>query len=196
VPTEDEQGVAESPAAQVDDAGESAKSDLALLVERLAGEVAGLRAEFAAKIRYDQVKERQIASMHEELQGFRTGLHLRLLQPVFTDLITLHDDLADAMKLGAAGELASYKESVLETLSRNGVSSYSVATDEIDRVRQRVIRVVSTGDETRDGRVQQRVRDGFEYDNGKVLRPEWVVAYRYTRNTEEEVAAVSAAGGE
>lgn len=195
MPTEDEQGAADSTALQVDAAGEPAKPDLVLVVERLAGEVAGLRAQFAAKIRYDEVKERQIATMHEELQGFRAGLHLRLLQPMFTDLIMLHDDLADAMKLGAAGELESYKESVLETLSRNGVSRYSVASDEIDRARQRVIRVVSTGDETLDGCVQQRVRDGFEYENGKVLRPEWVVAYRYTRNT-EEVAAASAAGGE
>ncbi|HKS49832.1 MAG TPA: hypothetical protein VJT49_32945 [Amycolatopsis sp.] len=155
-------------------------------------ELAGLRADFAAKIRYDEVKERQITSMHEELQVFRVGLHLRLLQPLFTDLIAMHDDLADALGLdNAAVELESFKESVLETLSRNGVSSYSVDSDKVDRARQRVIRAVATGDETLDGHVQRRVRVGFEYDSGKVLRPEWVVAYRYTRSVEE-----AAAGGE
>lgn len=171
--------------------------DPSLSVARLADELAALRADFAAKIRYDEVKEQQIASMHEELQSFRAGLHLRLLQPVFTDLIAMHDDLLDALNSdNAASELESFKESVLETLSRNGVSRYAGESDEVDRARQRVIRAVATSDETLDRHVQHRIRPGFEYDNGKVLRPEWVVAYRYTRAAEQQVHAAPAAGGE
>jgi molecular chaperone GrpE len=217
VPTEDERHSAEPAAAGADDVRESSQAgggqaeaeeagaavaespDVVRLVERIADEVAGLRADFNARIRYDEVKERQITSMHEELQGFRAGLHLRLLQPMFTDLIGMHDDLVDALSLAdASAELESFKGSVLETLSRNGVSSYTVDSDEVDTARQRVIRAVTTSDETLDRRVQRRVRVGFEYDNGKVLRPEWVVAYRYTRNAEpvEAVDAVPAAGRE
>ncbi|HEX4224330.1 MAG TPA: nucleotide exchange factor GrpE [Pseudonocardiaceae bacterium] len=171
--------------------------DPALSVARLADELAGLRADFAAKIRYDEIKERQIASMHEELQSFRAGLHLRLLQPMFTDLIAMHDDLLDALNSGnATSELESFKESVLETLSRNGVSRYAVESDEVDRARQRVISAVATSDETLEGHVRHRIRPGFAYDNGKVLRPEWVVAYRYTRAAEQQAHAAPAAGGE
>lgn len=210
MPAEDEQRAVEWDTAEVEevdvdaDEAEDAEAaeqvtespDLVPAVERLADELAGLRADFAAKIRYDDVKDRQITSMHEELQGLRAGLHLRLLQPVFTDLIAMHDDLVDALNQdGQAAELESFKQSVLETLSRNGVSSYSVASAEVDRARQRVVRVVATGDETLDGQVQHRVRAGFEYDNGKVLRPEWVVAYRYTRNS-DQVTAAPATGGE
>ena len=213
MPTEDERRSAEPDATEVDDAGESSEAggehapveeidegvvqtrDLVLMVERLADELAGLRADFAAKIRYDEVKERQIASMHEELQGFRTGLHLRLVQPLFTDLIAMHDDLVDALSLdNAAVELESYKESVLETLSRNGLSSYSVDSDEVDTTRQRVIRTVATSDEALDRRVQRRVRVGFAYDSVKVLRPEWVVVYRFTPNSDEAAAAPTTGG--
>jgi molecular chaperone GrpE (heat shock protein) len=174
----------------------SESPDLAALVGRLAGEVAGLQKEFKDKIRYDEVKERQIDRMHEELQGFRTGLHLRLLQPVFTDLIAMHDDLVEASHQdNASADLDSFKESILETLLRNGVSSYIVDSNEIDRARQRVIRAVTTSDETLDRHVQRRVRVGFEYDNGKVLRPEWVVAYRHAPNA-EEAAPTPVTGGE
>ncbi|WP_146073668.1 hypothetical protein [Amycolatopsis sp. CA-126428] len=214
MPTEDERRSADPDAVEADDAGElpppgehlsgeesrepiAENPDPTGLVERLAEEVAALRADFAAKIRYDEVKERMIVSMHEELQGFRAGLHLRLLQPVFADLIAMHDDLVDALSLdNAAAELDSFRESVLETLSRNGVSSYSVGSDEVDTARQRVIRTVATSDETLDRRVQRRIRVGFEYDNGKVLRPEWVATYRHTSNAKENVATVPAVGGE
>jgi molecular chaperone GrpE (heat shock protein) len=214
VPTEDERcsrpdaaeadDVAGAPPAAADpvSAGESGEptvenADLTRLVGRLADEVAALRADFAAKIRYDEVKERQIAAMHEELQAFRAGLHLRLLQPVFSDLIAMHDDLVDASGPdNAAAELDSFRESVLEALSRNGVASYSVGSDEVDTARQRVISTVATSDEALDRHVQRRIRVGFEYDNGKVLRPEWVVAYRHVPSLPEEVATVPAVGGE
>lgn len=213
MPPEDERCPAEPDMTGTDEVGESPDTgsapesaedgdaipespDLAGVVERFTDELTGLRADFAAKIRYDEVKERQIASMHEELQAFRTGLHLRLLQPVFTDLIAMHDDLADLSNVGdAAAEFASFREFVLETLARNGVSSYTVSSPEVDTARQRVIRVVQTGDEKLDRHVQCRLRVGFEYDSGKVLRPEWVVAYRHAPNTETPDIA-PATGGE
>jgi molecular chaperone GrpE len=163
--------------------------ELVSLVERLAGELAGLRRDFDAKIRYDEVKQQQITAMHEELQTLRAGLHLRLLQPMFTDLIAMHDDLTDALSVDDSGAnaaahpakiLESLKESILETLLRNGVSSYSVDSNELDRSRQRVIDAVGTTDPTLDRRVIRRPRMGFDYDGGKVLRPEWVVVHRHT----------------
>jgi molecular chaperone GrpE len=174
------------------------------LAGRFADELAGLRADFDAKIRYDEVKERQFASMHEELQAFRVGLHLRLLKPVFTDLIAMYDDLVE---LGdpdtGAAELKSFRESVLETLSRYGVSDYSVESDELDTARQRVIRVDVTDDHALDRQVRERRRVGFEYDGGKVLRPEWVVAYRFVQPAEqsaeqpaEQSDVAAATGGE
>ncbi|GAA4232503.1 hypothetical protein GCM10022254_32550 [Actinomadura meridiana] len=178
-----------------DGAAISEKRHLISLTERLTAEIADLRAEFAAKIRYDEVKERQIASMHEELQDLRAGLHLRLLQPLFTDLISMYDDLCGVEASGtAAPELASFKDDVLETLARNGVSKFSVDSHEVDRARQRVIRTAPTSDEKLDRTIRGRLRAGFEYEAGKVLRPEWVVAYRYAPNAEEPDAAPTTRG--
>lgn len=164
-------------------------------IERLADDVAGLRRDFDAKIQYDEVKERQIAAMHDELQTLRAGLHLRLLQPMFTDLIAMHDDLAEALRAAdpeqddgpaapAAKILMTFMDTILDTLLRNGVSSYSVESDELDLSRQRVINAMDTADQELDRRVARRLRVGFEYDGGKVLRPEWVVVRRY-RETDE-----------
>jgi molecular chaperone GrpE len=165
-------------------------SDQNSLLERLAAELAGLRRDFDAKIRYDEVKERQIANMHEELQTLRAGAHLRILRSIFTDLIAMHDDITDALSANEAGSMAqpatilgSLRETLLEALLRNGVSSYSVDSDELDRARQRVIDVIPTPDHTLDGLVVRRPRPGFEFD-GRVLRPEWVVVHRHTETEE------------
>lgn len=161
-------------------------------LERLADDMAGLRRDFDAKIQYDEVKERQIAAMHDELQTLRAGVHLRLLQPMFTDLIAMHDDLAEALRTEQDGEtsapvakiLMTFMDTILDTLLRNGVSSYSVGSDELDLSRQRVINAMDTAEAELDRRVARRLRVGFEYDGGKVLRPEWVVVRRY-RETDE-----------
>jgi molecular chaperone GrpE (heat shock protein) len=156
-------------------------------LDHLLDELRELRQQFEAKIRYDEVRERQVAGMQEELEAHRQGLSLRILRPVLNDLIAIHDDLTQAMQATAgpdeapdayAATLASLRDSILETLRRNGVTDFTVEGEAVDRGRQRVIKVEETGEAADDRRVACRLRPGFELD-GKVLRPEWVVAYRY-----------------
>lgn len=157
------------------------------LLAQLLHEVRELREQFSDKIRYDEVRERQVADMQQELEAHRQGLYLRMLGPLVKDLIAIHDDLTQAMRDTPGGDetpgalaatLASVRDSVLEALHRNGVTDFSVDGDTVDRTRQRVIKVEETGDAAADRRLARRLRPGFELD-GKVLRPEWVVAYRY-----------------
>lgn len=153
-----------------------------------------LRADFAEKIRYDEVKERQFTDLHSEVQEHRRGLHQRLLRPVIDDLIRMHDDLREAIDAGIAARpadadqtFASFLDSVLEALSRCGVERREpLAVDTpgglapvVDRTSQRVVRSVPTENPDLDRRIARRRRDGFDYD-GRVLRPAWVEAYRYT----------------
>jgi molecular chaperone GrpE (heat shock protein) len=163
------------------------RPEVSELVDQLLVEVRELRQQFADKIRYDEVRERQVAGMQEELEAHRRGLYGRILGPVFSDLIGIHDDLTQAMQAAArvgespgdfAETLASFRDSILETLQRNGVESFTVEGEAVDRARQRVIKVEETADTELDRRVARRLRPGFELD-GKVLRPEWVVAYRH-----------------
>jgi molecular chaperone GrpE len=143
--------------------------------------LAELRELFDSKIRYDEVKERQIEALHEELQGYRQGLYQQIMQPVMMDLIGLYDEMAGELARisgGPDGGLAFMAETVEEVLARYGVTRYEVDGDAVDRSRQKVIGAQDTTDPELGKRVARRVRPGFEM-KGKVIRPEWVTAYRY-----------------
>ena len=45
-------------------------------------ELRELRERFDSKIRYDEVKERQIDALHEELQGHRQGLYQQIMRVI------------------------------------------------------------------------------------------------------------------
>ena len=136
-----------------------------------------LKVSFDSKIRYDEVKERQIAALHAELEAHRKGLYQQILRPVLTDLIEIYDQAASQ----AAD--AFLLEAIESALERYGVTKYQGDGDGIDRSRQKVIDVELTDDAGLDRRLARRLRPGFEID-GKVLRPEWVVAYRLMARSE------------
>ena len=144
-------------------------------------ELRELRERFDSKIRYDEVKERQIDALHEELQGHRQGLYQQIMQPVMMDLIGIYDEMAGqfaGISGGPDGGLGFLAEMVEEVLARYGVARYEVDGDAIDRSRQKVIGTQDTGDPELGKRLVRRVRPGFEM-KGKVIRPEWVMTYRY-----------------
>ena len=144
-------------------------------------ELRELRECFDSKIRYDEVKERQIDALHEELQGHRQGLYQQIMQPVMMDLIGVYDEMAGQLARisgGPDGGLGFLAEMVEEVLARYGVARYEVDGDAIDRSRQKVIGTQDTGDPELGKRLARRVRPGFEM-KGKVIRPEWVMTYRF-----------------
>jgi molecular chaperone GrpE len=151
-------------------------------LERVLGELTALQNAFDSKIRYDEAKERQIAALHQELETHRQGLYQQILRPALTDLIAIRDEIAndvasgeDSYPMGGAGSLL---EMVEGTLERYGVTKYTCEGEEVDRARQRVIDVELTDDAKLNRILARRLRPGFE-QAGKILRPEWVIAYRY-----------------
>lgn len=140
-----------------------------------------LQAMFDAKIRYDEVRERLVESMSEELTAHRQGLLRSQLRPVLVDLVTMYDDLtkwSDAANCppATATALLYFRDTVEQTLARNGVEAFTVEGNAVDRVRQKVISVVETTDPAVDRQVAERLRPGFSWHD-KVLRPEWVTAF-------------------
>jgi molecular chaperone GrpE len=187
-PAADDQRLDAAETPHTDETPHAAEPALPELIGKVLEQVAGLRQDFDTKIRYDEVKDQHAQQMSDELAEYRAGLHRRLLQPVLTDLIAMYDDLTDALGDAPDGDsevddavkmLRSLRDSILETLLRNGVSSFSVDTADIDKSRQKVIELMPTGDQALDRQVARRIRVGFEFDDGKVLRPEWVAAHRY-----------------
>ncbi len=143
-----------------------------------------LRDSFDSKIKYDAAKERQIEALHQELESHRRGLYRQVLQPVLADLISLYDEVAiqcaQCAQDGAAGKdgLAGLLDMVEAVLDRHGAVKFTCEGDAVDRSRQKVLDTQPTADEALGRRLARRLRPGFEFQ-GKVLRPEWVVAYRH-----------------
>jgi len=150
-------------------------------------EIRQLGQDFDTKIKYDESKERLIESLHRELQTYREGLHFRVLRPVFTDLITMYDDIGKLLDSLTAGgnldqvvhTLTMYRENIEEILQRNGAVSFAIEGEAFLPSRQRILRVVPTADPALDKQVARRVRKGFMYED-IVLRAEVVETYKYT----------------
>ena len=151
-----------------------------------------LKQDFDTKVKYDESKERLIDSLHRELQGYREGLHFRILRPVFVDLMTLHDDFdklienipsdADGTPHRVTQNLKMFLETIEEILSRNGAEAFTTDEDIFSPSKQRNLRVIPTSDPEQDKHIARRVRKGFVYE-GKLLRPEVVEIYKYVPST-------------
>lgn len=174
-----------SPGARTD---EEKTAHLVEVAQSLLTQMQELRQAFDTKIKYDETKERQLDTLHKELQTYREGLHFKILRPLFIDLIAMHDDLDKLMEGFASTEavpelarmienLRSFQETVEDVLVRNGVEPYSLDGDTYVPNKQRVVQVVNTTDPVQDKLIARRLRKGFEYD-GRVLRPELVTLFR------------------
>ncbi|MEV6493492.1 nucleotide exchange factor GrpE [Actinoplanes sp. NPDC051633] len=152
-------------------------------VDQILTEVRELRAAFDAKIRYDEGREHTVATMAEELDRHRHGAFQAQLRTVLVDLITLYDDLSQMISAPGyppetADRLLVVRDTVTYVLARQGAEIAISENDSVDRVQHKVVAIVKTHDEGADRRIAERLRPGFRW-NDRVLRPEWVNAYRY-----------------
>ena len=169
-------------------AGAEKSAEMVEMAQSLLTEMQELRQEFDTKIKYDETKERQLDTLHKELQTYREGLHFKILRPLFIDLIAMHDDLdklieglssteTEQMLARMIDNLRSFQETVEDILVRNGVELYNLDSDTYVPNKQRVVQVVNTSDPAQDKLIARRLRKGFEYE-GRVLRPELVTLFR------------------
>lgn len=182
-----------SPLAEQDNskAGETANfgPSISNSLQQLIDEMHMLRQDFDTKIKYDESKERQVDSLHRELQTYREGLHFKILRPLFIDLIAVHDDLGKLLEstpnegIGAQAikNLASFQDTIEEILRRNGVEAFRLEGNNYNTAKQRALQAVETTDPTLDKQIAHRIRKGFEYE-GRILRPELVVTYKTVAN--------------
>jgi molecular chaperone GrpE len=175
-------------AAQVPDSSPALDVEISSAMQLLLAEMQSLREDFDTKVKYDKSKEHQIDSLHQELQAYREGLHFKILQPIFKDLIVIHDDLGklieNMMVEGAQSSedrmiknLQLFQYAIEEILSRNGVEAFCVGGNTFTPSKQRAIQAIDTSDLALDKQIVRRVRKGFSYDD-RVLRPEEVITYR------------------
>jgi len=169
----------------------SEDTSLIAMLQFVQEQIAALYQSFESKIHYDEVKNRQITVLHQEVQSQREGLHWRILRPIFLDLIMLYDDLeTECVRFTNTSEigkvLLDFRATVEEILFRHGVEKYSSDTSAFNKESHRSIRTVTTTDPALDLLIAHRIRNGFKYE-GHILRPEWVETYRFVPDSKGAV---------
>jgi molecular chaperone GrpE (heat shock protein) len=153
-----------------------------------------LEQQLAALRDTETVNQKLFDSLHEELISYRDNFVRDALQkPVIRDLLLLFDDLSQivaqvektvAVSEGAVanGRVRDNLENTLhflvEILHRLEVTAIEPET-KVDRMLHRVISMEKAETPEEDGCIVTRVRPGFIW-HGKVLRPEEVVAKRFS----------------
>lgn len=150
-----------------------------------------LQVSFDEKIKFDLSKENQIASLHSELQTYKSGLMIKILKPLVLDLISIHDNVGkiSAEHKKSVSELKidvyeSFQTDIEDTLYRYGFEAFSTGDDviEFDSKRQRVAKTIVSNDASMDRKIAERLRKGFTYE-GIIIRPEMVTVYTYKAPT-------------
>jgi molecular chaperone GrpE (heat shock protein) len=122
-----------------------------------------------------------VDKLHAENQALRAGEIRAAQMPLVRGLLSLSDDVARLQ--AAAGEstdLALVRDSVVETLRRNGIEPFAPAAGEqFDAAAHSVSGVERTADEQLDKTIAEVVRQGFRWDSGEVIRVAEVRALRY-----------------
>ncbi len=148
-----------------------------------------LQSVFDREIRAEATREKVVDRLHAELQEYKNDLLLKLLRPVFVDLIQLHDDIGKivAARAETEGEAAGlvelmrgFQQGIEDILYRQGVEPFQVEDDAFDPRRQRAFSTQVTDDPTQAKKVASRLRKGFSAGD-KVIRPEVVSVFALKR---------------
>lgn len=164
--------------------GTPALPDLAATLQHIAEAISRRLDDLTARLdrdtRAEETREKVVDRLHAELQEYKNDLLLRVMKPMFLDLIHLHDDLG---KRTAAVEderlaafVADYQQAIEDILYRQGVEPFQAEDGPFDPKRQRAVSTVLTEDPEQNKKIAARVRKGFAAAE-KVIRPEMVTVY-------------------
>ncbi len=176
------------------------------LGQQLEERLTRIEALLERDVRAEATREKVVDRLHAELQEYKQDLVLKMLKPVFVDLIQLHDDMGKVIaaetersqaeapepsESESSGHDASaklcrvldgFQQGIEDILYRQGVEAYTVEGEAFDPQRQRAIRTLPNDEPARDKTVAHRLRKGFAADH-RVVRPELVAVYARANNT-------------
>jgi molecular chaperone GrpE len=155
------------------------------LKDQLTRRLDGVQTILERELRAEAARERVVDRLHAELQEYKQDLLLKVQQPIFIDLIQLHDDIGKMMEArppedaepewaaAVRGMLESIQTAIEDILYRQGVEPFVLEGDAFDPRRQRGVSTVPTDDPARNRTIAARLRKGFQAGE-KLIRPEIV----------------------
>jgi molecular chaperone GrpE len=160
-----------------------------VLSDQVNGRLEVIQAMVERELRAEMTRERVVDRLHAELQEYKQDLLLKVMRPVFVDLIQLHDEIGkmEDIRQSAASDadpeidtvgplLDSIRTGIEDILYRQGVEPFQHEQGSFDARRQRAVTTVTTDDPELNKTVATRIRKGFQAGD-KVIRPELVSVY-------------------
>lgn len=160
-----------------------------VLGDQVNGRLEVIQAMVERELRAEMTRERVVDRLHAELQEYKQDLLMKVMRPVFVDLIQLHDEIGkmEDLRHDAAGDadpeidtvgplLDSIRTGIEDILYRQGVEPFQHEQGSFDARRQRAVTTVTTDDPELNKTVAARIRQGFQAGD-KVIRPELVSVY-------------------
>ena len=161
--------------------------------ELLQNTMSNLLSEFQSKLRYDKTKEKQVDTLHNELQEYKKDLLMKATKPLINGIIKIYVDICkqqDALpkkqeKNGYSneaiqhihGELNDVLDDIEMVFELNAINVYSSQQESnFDVSRQRVLQKVTTEEADLVGKVARAVRPGFE-STKEILHKELIDLY-------------------
>ncbi len=153
-----------------------------------------LKLCFEEKIMEDEHKNSLFDKMHKELTDCRNEVYEKISNMMALDIIQLTDAVKSDCDFYSEKEAneENYKkllnavkgiaQELEDILYRQNIEPYSVAGEDVDAKKQKIIQTVGTDEKEKDNKVAQRTVCGYE-KNGKVLRQERIKIFKYQEKT-------------
>jgi len=179
--------------------GKPATAEQTAEIAELKNEIAGLRSMIASM----EEKNSSYMTSKEQFKGYQDIINRRdaetannklfnmltQLSAMREDFFKLCHDMETKIDRFAAkdvlGSFTAYEIDMENILNDCGVFIGKFEYDKLNTIHQRIVDVIPTGDESKNGMVAERISDGYKY-NGRVLLKEKVKIYKFTEVAENK----------
>jgi len=164
-----------------------ALDELFAIQKRQAEELARLRELFESRLRSDDVQNRSLDRLLDELRDYKANFVRQQWQPLLREVIDCHDFAAkESQRLSAAesiGQEASaslgvLRQMLLDLLSRYDIEPYRHESELFDAKWQQCIKTVLSSNPEDDKRIAEQGVPGFRQGE-QLVRREQVVVYKF-----------------
>lgn len=174
---------AEETAAQEEQPAASA--ELIRCLSQIEERLARLESQFEGKIAHTDYEDKVVDRMHKELQQYKQDMYLKIMRPLFSEVIDLRNSIAKDTQGKADDEMipVSHFRGFLDELEY-ALESCNVETyrdrkgDLFDPKTMHIIHKIPTTEQAWDKKVAEVLTDGYRYED-KVLVAEKVDVYVY-----------------
>ena len=166
-------------------------------IDEIKDALAKLQKSFDEKIARDEHKNVLFDNMHRELTKYQNGALDKRIDSMALDIIMLSDNVKRVIAQNENVEpneesfkklirqLQGIYEELEDILYRENIEPYSVAGDDVDVKKQKIIGAIDTDDESLNNKIAERGIEGYEKED-RVLRRENVKIYKYKETKEAD----------